>query len=348
MLRNSIRELWSNFRNVRTYATASATASAVSKEVVKPHFSAIVLYVPSGICAYLAYWQYQRSAWKDNLISLRMSELAKDDAADVFSLGKEITPYQKVVAKGIYRNEDSVYMGPRPRNIAGHGMQSGYMVFTPMYKTDNWLNLPAALPDGPYLAEPEPTKPAKSSWFGGKAAKPSQSAADEDAAPPKLDYPVVEQVCLVMQSETPNLAVLANKPDVSEFHWLESEVLAEACGLPRDTPILQAISEDPSTIMMMKAKSPLDAQRADVAGRESGPPTFPVPKHATDMLKFGTMPTDHLVYMATWVSLFVVLGIMATKATFQPSKGFKMVNVDNQKLWKAPSDDNGNREERSK
>ena len=59
---------------------------------------------------------------------------------------------------------------------------------------------------------------------------------------------------------------------------------ARACGLPPDTPLLQAISEDPATAQQMKRLSPLE-ERRDRPLADNSPPEFPIPKNAADLTK---------------------------------------------------------------
>ena len=85
-------------------------------------------------------------------------------------------------------------------------------------------------------------------------------------------------------------------------------------------------------MQQIKSQSPLDVSRnAPRNGYEM--PTFPIPKNAGDLLKFATMPTDHVIYGVTWISLCVVLGGMAAKAAFRPARGVRIINVNNKDLW---------------
>ncbi len=59
---------------------------------------------------------------------------------------------------------------------------------------------------------------------------------------------------------------------------------ARACGLPPDTPMVQVISDDPSTVQQMKRESPLEECRNRPLADASSP-TFPVPKNADDLIR---------------------------------------------------------------
>lgn len=81
----------------------------------------------------------------------------------------------------------------------------------------------------------------------------------------------------------------------------------------------------------MKRESPLEASRR--APEEFKPPTFPIPKNSRDLVKFATMPIDHMLYASTWAALFMVLGLMARHAVFFPRKYRKI--MDNRAHWKS-------------
>lgn len=97
-------------------------------------------------------------------------------------------------------------------------------------------------------------------------------------------------------------------------------VQAAALGLPEDTPLITAISNDPTTIVQRK-KSPLEEARSEPMEA----PTFPIAKNVGDLTRFATMPEDHLIYAGTWAALCVSLAAMATYAIRKPARTFKMV-----------------------
>lgn len=95
---------------------------------------------------------------------------------------------------------------------------------------------------------------------------------------------------------------------------------ASSLGLPHDTPLIMNVSSDAGALEARK-KSPLEESR-------SAPPptvTFPIPKHETDLIRFVTMPEDHLIYAGTWASLCLVLGLMARHAIKRPHKLYRLV-----------------------
>jgi len=281
------------------YSTAAPSAEAAAK----PGLTSLALFVPSVVCGCLAYWQFERKEWKENLIKLR-SEMLSNPARDLFGPGDPQT-YEKVTVSGVLLHDKSLFVGPRPRSIPGMGIQSGYLVVTPIY--DSKRNAVALVNRGW----------APNSWLGDSGAL-SRSAGTTGP---------VTLTGVVQPNEEPSAAMPDNNLDKLEFHWVDVPALARACGLPPDTPLVQQLSDDPSTIQQGKAASPLEASR-----KAAGPlPTFPVAKNSADLTRFVTMPSDHLIYAGIWSSLCVILGFMARHAIVHPPKRFKIVN--NQQLW---------------
>lgn len=311
---------------------------------------AFVMLIPSAVCSYLAYWQYQRFLWKEGLIEERNKTL-QEPASDIYSLDK-LEPRQKVTASGRFVHERSLFVGPRPRSVPGMGVQSGYFLITPLFDPvkkgavlvnrgwvpASWLDdinaiskahdaLPS--PDAPQPAtpsEPEPAAPAaKKGWFskGGKKEEGGSAAA-----------PVIVQVTGVIQeNENPSAVLPDNVPERLEFHWIHVPTMAETVGLPRDTPLVQIISEDPAA--QQQPNQNANVLRKARMSMAAGPAQFPIPKHTHDLVHFSTMPSDHLTYALTWASLCIGLGVMAHRVIFYPPKTFKMVgaNNTNQALW---------------
>ena len=171
------------------------------------------------------------------------------------------------------------------------------------------------------------------SWEGDIVAL-EKSARPKDSKPLKKGQEArVTVVGVVQPSEKPSSAMPDNVPDRLEFHWVDVPSLARSCGLPPDTPLVQAISDDPSTVQQMKMQSPLDARRS---AAEVGPPSsseYPIPKNAKDLVKFSTMPSDHMMYSTTWAMLCLSLGLMARSAVFYPRKYRKLIHANNQTHW---------------
>ncbi|PNH03561.1 hypothetical protein TSOC_010384 [Tetrabaena socialis] len=103
---------------------------------------------------------------------------------------------------------------------------------------------------------------------------------------------------------------------------------ADALGLPPDTPLLMALSTDPSASVPVHQRSPLDNARATDPGAPHAPGSaaaYPAPKHVADLLRFTTMPADHLNYGLIWASLCLALAAMGRHAVTRPLRGPRIV-----------------------
>ncbi|GAX79436.1 hypothetical protein CEUSTIGMA_g6877.t1 [Chlamydomonas eustigma] len=284
--------------------------STTTQEPVTIGPMAAVMFIPSVVCGYLAYWQYERMEWKESLIKVRSDSL-QNEARNIFNHG-DPKEYEKVSACGVFLHDKSVFVGPRPRNVPGIGIQSGYLLITPLYDAKR---KGAILVNRGWVPR---------SWE--KDIRLLQQSSKGEA----------EIVGVVQPSEKPSAVVPDNVLEKGEFHWLDVPNLARACGLPLDTPLVQAVSNDPATVQQMKRQSPLEESR-DRPLADNTTPTFPIPKNAQDLVRFSTMPSDHMMYAATWAMLCVGLGVMARQVVFYPRKYRKMIGHTNKEHWKSVS-----------
>ncbi|EFJ39905.1 hypothetical protein VOLCADRAFT_100411 [Volvox carteri f. nagariensis] len=132
-------------------AGRAGTAGSSGDSAWSP-FSA-VMFIPSVVCGCLAYWQYERMKWKEELIRLRAG-ISDAEARDIFAdrdrdQQQPLKEYDKVLVRGRFLHEYSLYVGPRPRRFAilnpdfslvcsvpESGIQAGYLVVTPMVSAD--------------------------------------------------------------------------------------------------------------------------------------------------------------------------------------------------------------------
>ncbi len=70
------------------------------------------MFLPSALCGGLAYWQYERMAWKEQLIELR-GRMLEAPPREIYSA--EPSDYEKVAASGVFLHDKSIFVGPRPR-----------------------------------------------------------------------------------------------------------------------------------------------------------------------------------------------------------------------------------------
>mmetsp|Transcript_15327 Transcript_15327/g.26553 ORF Transcript_15327/g.26553 Transcript_15327/m.26553 type:complete len:402 (+) Transcript_15327:24-1229(+) len=344
-------------------AKAGPGVGAAAEAPFKPEPLSFVLFIPSIVCGYLAWWQWERSKWKRDLIRVR-EEMLDSAPQDIYSV-QDLKDYMVVSCSGRLMHERSVFVGPRPRSIPGYGIQSGYFLITPLYDPtrkgavmlnrgwvpssweDNMEKLTtahdaqprdaiiAAAPDGNKAADKAATDDGGKSWFGwwGKRAAP---AADQKGSTAQPVAQVIHTVGVVQPSEQPSAVLPDNVPDRFEFHWVDVPTLAVSMGLPADTPLVQAITDDPTTQQQQRNKNPMQAARDNTMPLPGGPPLYPLAKNTSDLVHFTTMPRDHLTYTFIWVSLFVVLSVMARQAVFFKPKMYRMVGgQSNKEIWKA-------------
>ncbi|MEW5311247.1 MAG: hypothetical protein WDW38_002979 [Sanguina aurantia] len=177
-------------------ARAAARASSQFQEEA-PGFSSLVLYVPSVVCGFLAYWQFERKTWKDELIVLR-ARMLTEAPRDLFSLEDEPRPYENVSAAGVLQHDSSLFVGPRPKSLPGLGIQSGYLLITPIY--DEARKCVAMVNRG---------------WV------PKSWKDDVEAISKVTGSSRVEVVGVVQPSEEPSQFMPENVPSEGVFHWLD-------------------------------------------------------------------------------------------------------------------------------
>lgn len=277
------------------------------------------MFIPSAICGCLAYWQYERMRWKEQLIQERQRMLSSEPA-DVFAL-EEPSQYEKVKVQGVFMEDSSLFVGPRPRNVPGFGIQSGYFVITPLVQPKQ---------NGGVVLVNRGWAPA--SWRTEHSQKYPTPKPGQKQQPQQLQ--AVDLLGLIQPDEQGNTFTPVNKPDKDEFHSVQQSALTAALGLPPDTPIVMQVSDDAST-MQQRAKSPLEQSRAAMHGDEEVLPDFPIAKNMRDLVTFTTMPGDHLNYALIWTALCVILSLMARTAVTKPLRGPRMVDGMTRERWQA-------------
>ncbi|GIL88357.1 hypothetical protein Vretimale_15019 [Volvox reticuliferus] len=342
-----------------------------------------VMFIPSVVCGCLAYWQYERMKWKEELIRLRQG-IAQAEARELFSRDKPLLEYDKVKVQGRFLHEYSLFVGPRPRSLPGSGIQPGYIVITPMISKDRkgvllvnrgWV--PTAWKEeaeakaAAKLREAAATTPKEKSaatatatattvattttrswwsWLGsGGSNRSTQPSPTEPQPTPEVKVvPEPDVVVGVIQfDEQPSNFMPDNKPEADEFHFIQREAMTRVLGLPPDTPLVMAISTDPAAVQAVQKRSPLEEARSAAATAaaaangieidDSGP-TYPAPKHVSDLVRFSTMPGDHLNYALIWATLCISLALMARTAVTKPLRGPRIVEAPGtsaRDAWKA-------------
>ena len=189
-------------------------------------------------------------------------------------------------ARGSLQHDKTIYVGPRVKSSMGTAV-SGHTVITPMH-SDLWHK--TVLVNRGW---------APSGWRSG-------AECDQAAGPGE-----VEVSGALRLSEQPSNFVPDNNPSSGQWHWIDVPSIAEACGLPADTPMLEVYTPDTTS---PAPPTPIDvlARRKTMKG-PAEPEVYPKPKPAGDLVELKVMPKDHFNYAATWFSLSAITAAMAVK-----------------------------------
>lgn len=271
-------------------------------------WSGALLLLPAVVAAYLGNWQLERKEWKENIIKQR-SKALKYDPLDLthpttpspLSL-KECTP---VTVQGVFDHSSTVYVGPRPKSIAGM-TQKGYLAITPLKTADKktYLVLRGWVPS----AWKDIDKPATT-----VTSQQQQQGTKLTTAPVQLHG-------VVRFGEIPNRFVPDNEPSSGTWYSINPEQIASHLGLP-DTSLIEIVntnSDDDDNKNTVHSKKPSTMEV--LGGRRVLPHddiVYPIPRNVEDVLEFGTTPQGHMNYAATWLSLSAATAFMAVKAIRQ-------------------------------
>mmetsp|Transcript_21290 Transcript_21290/g.59172 ORF Transcript_21290/g.59172 Transcript_21290/m.59172 type:complete len:347 (+) Transcript_21290:198-1238(+) len=253
------------------------------------NWAGTLLLLPAGITAFLGVWQVQRRQWKLDMIAERQKMLWQEPT-DIFALECGVLEYLPVKAKGKLLHDKTIYIGPRVKSSMGSAV-SGHTVITPLH-SDLWHK--TVLVNRGW---------APSGWRSGMEGDPAAGAGQ------------VELSGALRLSDQPCSFVPDNKPAAGQWHWIDVPAIAEACGLPADTPMLEVYdTRDGPDTSSPAPPTPMDvlARRKQMKGA-SQPEVYPQPKPMGDLIELKVMPKDHLNYAATWFSLSGITAAMAIK-----------------------------------
>ncbi|GMH39348.1 hypothetical protein BSKO_07246 [Bryopsis sp. KO-2023] len=284
----SLLKVYRPWRHTRKLATKAPPST---RETTRPGLGSYLLLVPSLVAGSLGVWQIQRSSWKSELVQRRESRLTGDpvDLLDPSLCPLEYTPTS---ATGKFQEASSVLVGPRVRIICGIP-EKGFMLITPL-KSSTW----------------DRTILVNRGWV------PESWKTNEKSAQDELSEEEVRVQGVVVDSEKPSSFIPDNHPAKSTWFWVDIPAIAAACGLPSDTPMIQAVRRrddhsgydpQPTPIEVLGGRTTMKAKEAD----------YPIPKDVEDFLEFSVMPNDHLGYSAIWFSLSGATALMAARALRQ-------------------------------
>ncbi|XP_044465345.1 surfeit locus protein 1-like isoform X3 [Mangifera indica] len=213
--------------------------------------------------------------------------------------------FRRVICKGVFDEEKSVYVGPRSRSIS-RVTENGYYVVTPLMPIPNnpesvqspvlvnrgwvphsWRD--KSLEDSreneqPLNIEPSVQQNERSSWWKFWPKKPT---IIEDQVPVVAP---VEVVGVIRGSEKPSIFVPANDPSSCQWFHVDVPAISHASWLSKNTIYIEDINENVNP---------------------SNP--YPVLKDVNTLIRSSVMPQEHLNYALTWYSLSAAVTFMAYK-----------------------------------
>ncbi|KAJ4713557.1 SURF1-like protein [Melia azedarach] len=269
-----------------------------------------LLFLPGAITFGLGTWQVFRRQDKIKMLEYRQKRLEveplKFNTISPSTENLDTLEFRRVICKGVFDEDRSIYVGPRSRSISGV-TENGYYVITPLMPIPNnpdsvqspvlvnrgWV--PRSWRDKSFEASRDGEQPSsiapssvqqneQSSWWRFWSKKPRIVEEQVPAIAP------VEVVGVVRQSEKPSIFVPANDPSSRQWFYVDVPAIARACGLPEGTVYIEDINENVNP---------------------SNP--YPVPKDVNTLIRSSVMPQDHLNYMLTWYSLSAAVTFMAYK-----------------------------------
>lgn len=200
-----------------------------------------------------------------------------------------LSEYKRVHASGVFDNEKSIFIGPRPRSTMGV-TESGYFMVTPMRQ------------NGRAIMVLRGWVPAD--WKFSNIPKDESQATIHGVIRP---------------SENPSVFVPKNTPEKRDWYFIDVPHLAHATGLPDATPLVEVVTPEEDTI---QSGGKVNPTAMDILGgrttirtvnEEKDKESYPLAKSEGDLRHFSVMPRDHLNYALTWFSLSAATSGLAYK-----------------------------------
>ena len=258
-------------------------------------FKKLLLLAPPALAGYLGFWQLGRREEKMEMLEERNRMMShQEDPQNVFQLmavnaqspGCGIPEYMQVSASGIYDEEKSQFIGPRPRSTMGV-TEAGYFMVTPLVHSSGEsavLVLRGWVP---------------ASWKSGDVDNKSRSK----------NHTEFNVRGVVRFSERPSMFVPKNNAERGDWFFIDVPALCKATGLPQSTPLIEIVTQDeeivqsggkanPTAMDILGGRTTIQSVN-DVRGGEE----YPLPKSLGDLRHFSVMPRDHMNYALTWFSL---------------------------------------------
>ncbi|CAA7048175.1 unnamed protein product [Microthlaspi erraticum] len=200
--------------------------------------------------------------------------------------------FRRVVCKGVFDNERSIYVGPKPRSMA-KGSENGYYVITPLLpipSEPNSVKFPILVNRGWVpLDWEEKSLESREANVVEKANKLlsyqqnllskslykfNNPMIDEEQASKAMH---VEVVGVVRKSEVPGMYSVVNYPSSLAWFFLDVPKLAQAMGFGED--------------MIYVEKTHKDMDESE---------SYPDPRHVEDLIRSKKIPLDQHLYTILW------------------------------------------------
>ncbi|PSR83853.1 putative COX1 assembly protein Shy1, partial [Coniella lustricola] len=242
----------------------------------------------------LGSWQVQRLQWKTDLIAKCEDRLVRPPLPlpprlDTDAISDGSFDYRRVVARGTFRHDQEMLIGPRMRDG-----EQGYMVITPLERGDDggstvlvnrgWISKAM----GEQRMRQRATAKARRSTDKGEVS--GQNYAHVDALP--QGQVVVEG--LLRAPWKKNMFTPENRPDKGEFYFPDVRQMAELTGAQ---PVWIEATMDPNYMQVMEYEA-----RGVPLGRPAE----------------VNLRNNHAQYIFTWYSLSLATAIMLWMVVKKP------------------------------
>ncbi|KAL9225485.1 hypothetical protein vseg_001402 [Gypsophila vaccaria] len=268
-------------------------------------WSKMLLFVPGAISFGLGTWQIFRRQDKIKMLDYRNERLEMDPIkfnATSDNENPNTVEFRKVLCRGAFDENKSVYVGPRSRSISGV-TENGYYIITPLLPIPGdpeSVQHPVLVNRGwvPRSWRDKALESYEDVEETKKLSSPSKTTSwnfwSKNLEKTKMEQAPtirsVEVVGVIRESEKPSIFVPANDPTSGQWFYVDVPAIAHSAGLPKNTIYIEDTNENVSP---------------------SNP--YPVPKDANTLIRSSVMPQDHLNYMLTWYSLSAAVTFMAYK-----------------------------------
>ncbi|CAH8254923.1 unnamed protein product [Arabidopsis lyrata] len=207
--------------------------------------------------------------------------------------------FRRVVCKGVFDEQRSIYVGPKPRSMS-KGSENGFYVITPLLPIPNEPNSMKSpiLVNRGWVPSDWKEKSLESLGTGVVVAAANEARKSNKILSSqqnllskfwcKFNNPTiaedqvsgamhVEVVGVIRKSETPGIYTLVNYPSSLAWFYLDVPKLAQAMGFSEDTMYIENIYKD------------MDESRP-----------YPAPRDVENLIRSKDIPLDYHLYTVLW------------------------------------------------